>query len=373
MAETRLADNPSALEIFRPFGGPDALALEFDDLSDAWDIPEVQERERPLPPSEGLVIGNHGERGTGKSLMMTGDALKMWRAHKFETVYSTYEMSAHKNLKGKIGWITNGDWKQTGFGKPFTLEMLLRFPEWLHDACIVVDEIDTMLPSYRSTTYIADFWDKFLRQIRKRKVWLLWSSQFPEDLDRKLIQQSDLVGKCLSRDGGLTVPCLLRDMRGRFTSIPDKRWWRSPLFKGSPYFGYYNTDTTFDPLIRYKQDMKGMIAEMAESGAKDMSYEALLAKDLAFAMGQATPYERPKPLSKEELSLAVVSQVLNEHGTVTRKQLLEACSSQRVAEDVRIDEVIGRMARQGVIRKARMGIEAVYTLVRPVEQRGEGG
>lgn len=366
-----ILERPVAFELFRPFGGEEALALDCEDLNDLWDIPELQERPRILPPSEGLVLGYYGERGQGKSLMMTADALRMWRKHKFEVVYSTYEMSAHKELKGKLGWITKGDWQKTGFGKPFTLEMLLRFPAWLHDACIVVDEIDTMLPSYRSTTYIADFWDKFLRQIRKRKVWLLWSSQFPEDLDRKLIQQSDLVGKCLSRDGGVTVPCILRDMRGKFTGMPDKKWWREPLFKGRPFWGCYDTDTTFDPLIRYKQDMKGMIAEMAETGAKQYSYGELLEKDLAFMEGRMLPQVKEKPMLKGEMITALVCEILNERETVTRKELLRLCNTQNLSQEVFVSATIGRLARQGLISKSHKGTQVTYALTRPAETTKE--
>ena len=366
-----MAEPSVALELFRPLKGEDALALDFDDLNDSWDIPEIQERPRALPPSEGLVLGYHGERGNGKSLMMTGDSLKMWRAHKFTTVYSTYEMSLHKDLKGKIGWITDGDWKRTGFGKPFTLEMLLRFPDWLHDACIVVDEIDTMLPSYRSTTYIADFWDKFLRQIRKRKVWLLWSSQFPEDLDRKLIQQSDMVGKCMSRDGGLTVPCIMRDMRGKFTGIPDKRWWRSPLFKGQPYFGYYNTDTTFDPLIRYKQDMKGLIAEMAETGAREYSYEELLAKDLRFLRGEL---EVPLHISKSQELENQVWQVIADNGKISRAEMLRLCGAMGNPSRIsQISMVIQGLRERGHIVSQRVGRAAWYELPEGSNEKVEGG
>lgn len=107
----------------------------------------------------------HGRRGRGKSTGATAFARYI------------YDTNRVKNPNYKV--FANYKVNFADMCHPRLVDALITFPEWLHDCLILVDEIAVYFPSVRATSGAALNFSTFLQEIRKLKVDLIFTTQFP--------------------------------------------------------------------------------------------------------------------------------------------------------------------------------------------------
>jgi len=348
MADIVVARRPLS-PLFGRLRGVEALGLPLASIEGKWAIPSYSERKPPQRRNEGLVLGFTGERGEGKSLKMTGKAWEALQSGRTNTVYADFG---------------------TKFAKPFTLEMLLRFPSWLRDCWICMDEIDRYMRAVRGNTLIAEAFDMFLRQIRKRKVWVCWASQFPGQLAGMLIDQTDLVYQCHSRDNGETVPAIMYDLHGRISGREGFKW-PDPDHQGKKYWGLYDTQTMFDPLLRFSLDFRGIVDDITQArleGGPEPTYEQMMAKEQAFGQKAKRKFEVPAPVQLDQMVLKLLEA---NGGRLKRAELLAASGIERgTPRDRYLFGAIMRLVDRKAITSHREGIRSVYTLTEGASEIG---
>jgi hypothetical protein len=75
---------------------------------------------------------------------------------------------------------------------PRLVDALITFPEWLHDCLILIDEIAVYFPSLRATSTAALNFSTFLQEIRKLRVDMVFTTQFPTMIIGQASLQIDL-------------------------------------------------------------------------------------------------------------------------------------------------------------------------------------
>ena len=120
-----------------------------------------------------------GRRGQGKTLLMTveGGAIRA--------------MNEKHGAAVKI--ISNYSTAFSHYHSQYLIDNLVTFPEYAQDALLLIDEIQTAALSRRSMSKEAVNLSGFMTMIRKRRVEVMFTTQFPQTLDQQLLMQIDLV------------------------------------------------------------------------------------------------------------------------------------------------------------------------------------
>lgn len=197
-----------------------------------------------------LIMGFIGRRGKGKSLGMTAVAkLTMDRAalkgNRF-SVASNYQLDF-------------ADWKD-----PFIVDIISEtYPWWARDMLICIDEIQAAFPNRRSIARINLDFATFLTQIRKRRVEVMWTTQFPQVLDYMVLMQTDLFIECEQFNNARAIDCYVHDYWGQFTGKNFKKpWpprrelydWQVTLWNTDAVWGLYDTEEVVPPLWSKARD-----------------------------------------------------------------------------------------------------------------------
>ena len=148
------------------------------------------------------VIMNMGRRGKGKSAFMALLALMMkllWE---------------HHGVKRRI--LSNIRLDIADIEDPYLLEMLDADPTVAEDAIVCVDELTSAFPSQRAISRGNLDFSNILTQTRKLRAEWIFTTQFPQLIDMKILYQVDYFIKCKYLD--------LRYPSGRvYVDIWD--WW----------------------------------------------------------------------------------------------------------------------------------------------------
>ncbi len=187
-----------------------------------------------------IIIFLMGRRGQGKTLTMTGFAKSMQerfrRSGLRRRVLSNY----------KLRFTPEGD------SDPFILDRILSAPFDYKDSYICIDEISTAFPSARAMRSMNLEFGYFLTQIRKVRSELIFSTQFPQEVDRRILRQVDLFVRCERIAGGRHIRLKWIDWWGQFTGLdflnrswppgPDEFDWETVFLNTNRLFNLYDSN-----------------------------------------------------------------------------------------------------------------------------------
>ena len=110
---------------------------------------------------------------------------------------------------------------------------------------IALDEIAELLPSTRAMSAYNLLSGTFLRQIRKRNCEVLGATQFPQEISRSVLRQTDFFVECELVDNGKGVKTYWWDWWGQITGRYDHKYF--PPMKGTHDYSFtlYGTNKMF--------------------------------------------------------------------------------------------------------------------------------
>lgn len=119
-----------------------------------------------------MIVLYKGARGRGKTLSMVKDALRFYR--------NGYKILANFSLC---------------FGEHITAEELLSLNREsdLHDCVLVIDEAQLFFDSRNFGKESNKTFSNFIQQIRKRNIFILFTTQYSNTVDLRLRQHIDIV------------------------------------------------------------------------------------------------------------------------------------------------------------------------------------
>ena len=197
-----------------------------------------------------------GRRGEGKTLTMTAIGYFMHRAYfragRRRRVMANYQVNFADYLDPRlIDWLNN-------------------YPPAGHDALCLVDEISAYAPGRRSLARVNVDLAEFLRQIRKRRIEFIFTTQFPQVLDQQILMQIDLFVQVHLRHGGCGAPlhryCVdltVYDWWGQWTgNMMLRRWpptpmesdWELTLHNCHNVFDQFNSNEVVAPIWSKSRD-----------------------------------------------------------------------------------------------------------------------
>ena len=261
---------PSPLALPKQAGGfgplvtlerPFAMDFDADDETLAWD--------EALPSRMGTItVMLIGRRGRGKTLTMT--ALAKYQQERFIRANAAYRIISNYRLS----FLRAG----VDIYSPYVLSHAMEYPAWLSDAFMVLDEIQTAIPSRRALAGTNVFMSTFLTQIRHRNTEIAFTTQFPQVIDYQTLLQIDLFCEVdiLKRKRGIPDELVLyvHDYWGQWSGNFGKRPWppykweadeQKRLTGMSVIAGMYSTEQIVAPTFGMDEDERDrLIAEEAE-------------------------------------------------------------------------------------------------------------
>jgi len=188
-----------------------------------------------------------GARGKGKTLTMT--AIGRMMLDRF--IASGQHHKVMSNYHVDFAY----------YSHPLLIDMLMDFPSWAHHLFVMVDELDAYFPSMRAQTRVSLSFGTFIKQIRKRGIELIFTTQHPQEIDRRLLRQVDLFlyPTLVNRRNDLRLR--VWDWWGNYSGDQRvKKWppWVEPhaeppdaewaILNIATMFGQYRTDEVVAPL-----------------------------------------------------------------------------------------------------------------------------
>jgi hypothetical protein len=226
---TALLDQPSDSE----FTEDDFIAAA---VYDARQLPDENKQWFP-PEYVGALVG---QRGGGKTLRLAFHSLTA--LSEGMTVFTNLELYPEKaGIKEKP--------------HPLDLETLLSFDTSLQGALIVISELDTWIEKMRPMSTSSILMGKFLRQLRKRNLIVLFDTQ--GEMPSVVLPQVDIIyyshdffftewGRENNVAKGTDFYYVALDWSGIFTGRKGT-WWRECLPHANKLWNLFNTNQIFDP------------------------------------------------------------------------------------------------------------------------------
>lgn len=212
------------------------------------------------------VMGFFGERGSGKSAVMTLYAINLWKERREVgqnlQVYF-YPEDYAPNIPGAIA---------------MNPAKLANMPEQLQDSLVLIDEMQEILSKYRSNSTLTQLLMAFFRQVRKRGANVLFTSNDPQNINRQLADQTDFHAHCKMyeaarckaqnyhawRTCACNVRLRIKDTQGRHGLNPYKRDGRKGFVQSvvgiSQVFPHYNHESIASPMEVMQQDKAALKA-----------------------------------------------------------------------------------------------------------------
>ena len=196
-----------------------------------------------------MIIMYQGRRGAGKTLTMVKDALKYkkqgWK------IYSNIEL---------------------GFSHEYISETdILKIDEDsdINNSVLVIDEIQLLLDSRRSTAGTNLNFSYFVQQIRKRNMILLCTAQFGGTVDLRLRQHTDILAKPRYNKEFKVCEVSYIDL----TAIDEYNIFDKPktitvTFNCEPLFDNYNTNQIISSSLKKRKQKKKKEKEEKEKRKK---------------------------------------------------------------------------------------------------------
>ena len=173
---------------------------------------------------DSTVIGLHGFRGSGKSLLAT---YLCAHAH-----YMFGTKIFHNNV--------------LNFGETIDVEDLIDLTEDVTNAIILIDEIQTIGDSVRATSTLSYLFTQMLMQLRKRKIIIIWTSQNLRQLNSRILWQTDFLVECATPQGDNAGKIVLFEIVSNGTVSPEGQKKRGRLYRAERFWNYYDTQAIVD-------------------------------------------------------------------------------------------------------------------------------
>ena len=168
-------------------------------------------RLRTIPYSVNAVIG---EFGTGKTNLLTAIAKVNDGKRRIFANFTLYEMEFD----------------------PIDIDDLAEFPEWVHDCVILLDEGHVGANIYDVFEERIHDFAEFITQIRKRKVFIFFTTQFFDRVAKPLrIYTKYIFLMEPTQYEGVSYVSLLDK------NNPERPIYSNKIFDGRPYWNYYDT------------------------------------------------------------------------------------------------------------------------------------
>lgn len=178
------------------------------------------------------IIVMFGRRGMGKTLGQTALLHLMSRRH-------NAAKSGHKIA-------TNYFVDFADYYDQLILDELQSFPPWAERLTLGLDEIVDLLPSSRTMSSYNLLSISLMRQIRKRGIEVIASTQFPQELSRGMLRQVDFFIECELKNEGAGVKFYWHDWWGQYTgNARSRRYWPPPKSEADHVNILWGTDKMF--------------------------------------------------------------------------------------------------------------------------------
>lgn len=190
---------------------------------------------------EPLVVMLYGRRGAGKTATMT--ALGAW----FQQHYLKSGTLVHIAANYKVDFAR--------YCSPYLIDELGDFPEWGQRLVVLIDEISAYTASERSTSRATLDIGVFLTQVRKRDVEIIFCTQFPQEISRRVLRQVDIFIEVEQSSDNKDSHLFCHDYWGQWTGGWSRKPWPPTKEEADWEMDVYGVDAIWN---RY--DTKEVIA-----------------------------------------------------------------------------------------------------------------
>ncbi|MGE4582722.1 MAG: zonular occludens toxin domain-containing protein [Synechococcus sp.] len=175
-----------------------------------------------------IVTFFFGRRGQGKTLAMTTLAYMMAERYKKAGLHNHQVLT---NYATSFSTFT-----------PYLIDEMIQFPAWLKDGAVCIDEVQSAFPSARAMSSINVLFTNMLTQLRKRKLEISFTTQFPQMISYGVLTQVDLFVLCEKVAGGRAIKLYIFDHWGQWTGKTWKKNFPQPKSEADQIITLHNTD-----------------------------------------------------------------------------------------------------------------------------------
>jgi hypothetical protein len=226
-----------------------------------------------------LCVMMYGRRGAGKTATMT--ALGLWFQQQYEKTGTRAYIAANYHV----------DFAR--YCSPYLLDELSEFPEWGKDAVVLVDEISAYAASERSTSRSTVDLGILLTQVRKRNIEMIFCTQFPQEISRRVLRQVDLFIEVEQTADHKQSFLYVHDYWGQFTNDISRKPWPPMRYESDWTLQMPNID-----LIWNRYDTKEVVAPAWSDAREDIISENW--SDVLTANEPDPEEDEPSELTLEE-------------------------------------------------------------------------
>jgi len=184
-----------------------------------------------------MVVMFFGRRGRGKTLGMS--------------TVAKYQQSRYQHKKARMKVMSNYNLTFADYASPYVVNDMASYPDWARDAILCIDEVGSQFPSRRALAGVNLNFANFLTQIRKRRVEVMFTTQFPQVVDQLVLLQCDLFIECDVDRMARRLDLYIHDWWGQWTGKTYRKPWppdsdsyddMRTLYNPRSVFGQYRTD-----------------------------------------------------------------------------------------------------------------------------------
>ena len=211
-----------------------------------------------------------GVRGSGKSTLMVRMAMEEWASainkgfNDFKILHNGFIDSTHEFWGDHDGRVRRTSLLEV-------VNLLETGVDALDNSLILFDEVQSLLDARFGMGYGGIMLSQFLMQIRKRGISVLYTTQFEHNIDRRLKEQTDIVGFVSSakKEKGRNVGVRFVH-QGQFAppSFTKKKYYND-MYKAWPIFDTH-------ALINAETLTKDEITQKSKEEQEDIVYKHLL-------------------------------------------------------------------------------------------------
>ena len=221
------------------------------------------------------VVFLMGRRDQGKTLTMT--AMADIAKQRYARHHIPFKIFSNYYLKFADGYSSH------------IIDEIMTYPNWARDMYLCIDEIQTAATSRRSMSGTNVNLTTFLTMIRKRRIELVFTTQFPQVIDVQLLIQVDYFIECERNSQGNAVTLYIHDWWGQFTGKnwrkpwPPQRWDadKVKVLSGvDQVWGQYDTEQVIAPMFIDPYSRERLIH--TERNRNDQEYLETLPMDDAY-------------------------------------------------------------------------------------------
>ncbi len=216
---------------------PPSLATGTDDPVKAlWRPEELGAQGGGGSPTVGLMFAR---RGRGKTLTLT----VLSKIMKARYAKSQKRLSIYTNYWNEIA----------DFADPFILDAVTdpRYMGQVKDGLMCIDEIQSFASSRRSMSRYSVGLSQYLTQLRKQRLDVLLTTQFPQVVDYQLLIQVDYFIECDLQPDNRSCMLYVHDYWGQVTGNFWRKTWPPPFWEADWTLELLNVNTVFGLYDRY--------------------------------------------------------------------------------------------------------------------------